>query len=48
MKQYCVSYITNEGVTVLNCIIKAESRSIAIEDIKDEANIILSVVPIKH
>lgn len=48
MKTFIVSYITTSGVTILNNIVKAESRSEAISDVIGEENIfiILSIVQV--
>ena len=49
MKQYCISYISNSGLTVLNSIVDADNMQEAIADVKgtEGVSIILSVVPIK-
>ena len=49
MKQYCISYITNGGLTVLNSIVDADNMQEAITDVKgtEGVRMILSVVPIK-
>lgn len=49
MKQYCISYITNGGLMVLNSIVDADNMQEAITDVKgtEGVRMILSVVPIK-
>jgi hypothetical protein len=49
MKQCCISYITNGGLTVLNSIVEANNMQEAIADVKgtEGVRMILSIVPIK-
>ena len=42
--KYIISYVTNSGTITLNYIVKADSYSEAIAEIKDESMLILSVV----
>jgi hypothetical protein len=46
MKEYCISYISKSGVTMLNVIIKSDSRINAIEEIIEDAHLVLSCVTI--
>ena len=49
MKQYCISYISNSGLIVLNSIVEADNMQEAIADVKGDEGVrmILSIVPIK-
>lgn len=46
MKEYVISYISKSGVTMLNIVVKSTSRIAAIEEVKEDAHIILSCVTI--
>jgi hypothetical protein len=47
MKQFVISYVSRNGVTMLNIVVEASSRSNAIDEIKEDAYIVLSCVTIK-
>lgn len=44
MRKYIISYVTKDGMVVLNYCLEADSFASAIEDIKDDMLVILSVV----
>ena len=48
MKTFVISYITTSGLTVLNNVVKAESRSEAINDVIGDEHIfiILSIIEV--
>lgn len=47
-KEFVISYISRNGVTMLNIVIEAESRLAAIEEIKPDAHLVLSCVTIRN
>ena len=47
MKQYCISYISNSGIIILNNIVEAESLNDAISEIKGDEGIRL-ILSITH
>jgi len=47
MKTFIISYLTKTGIPCLNVIIEASNRASAIDEIKEDLLIILSLVPIQ-
>lgn len=49
MKQYCISYVSNSGLTILNSVVEASNVQEAITDVKGDEGVrmILSIVPVK-
>lgn len=48
LKTFILSFITRNGVTVLNSVIYAKNRQEAIDEISEESHVILSCVTIKN
>ena len=44
---YAISYVSTNGTIVLNYLVEAKSSFLAIQDMKDETTLVLSVVKVK-
>jgi len=48
MKEFILSFITKSGATVLNSVIPAKKRQDAIDEVAENAHVILSCVSIEN